>query len=56
MSVISDLYKYQESACIINLGAPFENKEQELDYEKCIKLTEKNRELDSKSLEGRCCI
>ena len=56
MSVISDLYKYQESACIINLGAPFEDKEQELDYEKCIKLTEKNRELDSKSLDGRCCI
>ena len=26
------------------------------DYISHIKLTEKNRELDSKSLEGRCCI
>jgi|TARA_B110000014_G_C20076756_1_gene562109 hypothetical protein len=55
-SLVLDLYKYQEAACITQLGAPFENMEQKSDYEDCIKLVEKNKELEIKSLEGRCCV
>ena len=54
--VVLDLYKFQEAGCITKLGAPFENMEQKLDYEDCIKNMEKNKELDLKALEGRCCI
>jgi hypothetical protein len=55
-SVVLDLYEYQEAGCITQLGAPFENIQQESDYENCIKRAENNKELDLKSLEGRCCI
>jgi len=55
-SVALDNYRYQENACIKSLGAPFENIEQESEYEDCIKYVEENKERSLKNLENRCCI
>tara|TARA_Y100001936_G_C15890255_1_gene567599 strand:- start:121 stop:843 length:723 start_codon:yes stop_codon:yes gene_type:complete len=54
--VTLDNYRYQEAACIKSLGAPFENMEQESEYEDCIKYVEENKERSLKNLENRCCI
>ena len=54
--IILAIAEVEEAVCVKQLGSPFENLEQRSDYEKCVNKIEKNKELELKSLEGRCCI